>query len=336
MNFALSSRQPKRAAWSQDRLEYERSIALGYTLEPSSIASYTSALHSYVSFCRTHDFPIEPTPDTLSFFIVYRCHYLKPKSVKSYLSGICNQLEVFYPDVCAARKSQLVTRTLTGCTKKRAIGTSRKRGITMADLQLADDTLSSSDDLDNTLFLAICHSSLHGLLRLGESVWPDTHKLRDYRKVVMRASVELSDSYYAYTLPGHKANHLYEGSRVLIHLNNASERCLLSFKCYIATRDRFFPYKPELWLRKDGSIPCRSWFLKMLSKHFTADDIGGHSFRSGGATYLASIGIAPHIIQAMGRWKSKAFEAYIREHPALLAAILYTSSPHTNNNNNSN
>jgi hypothetical protein len=78
-----SHRRPPRVAWSRDRLQHERAIAHGFALEPASVASYSSALQSYITFFQLHSFPIEPSPDTLSFYVVYMCHYIKPKSVKS-------------------------------------------------------------------------------------------------------------------------------------------------------------------------------------------------------------------------------------------------------------
>jgi hypothetical protein len=83
--------------------------------DPATIASYSFALQSYVTFCRLHSFPIEPTPDTLSFYMVYMSHHVKPTTVKSYLSGICSQLEILHPTVLVTRQSQLVVQTLLGC-----------------------------------------------------------------------------------------------------------------------------------------------------------------------------------------------------------------------------
>jgi len=97
MNHSMSSTQPHWLAWSCEQLEHKRVIALGFSLEPASIASYSSALQSYVTFCHLHDFPIEPTPDTLSFYVVYMRHHIKPTSVKSYLSSeeraICHRVK---------------------------------------------------------------------------------------------------------------------------------------------------------------------------------------------------------------------------------------------------
>ena len=133
---AVASRQPKREPWTRERLVRERAIALGQAIDTASWKAYGSALNSYLSFVRKHDYPVDPTPDTLSFFTVYTCHYIKPDSVDSYLSGICQQLEPYFPDVRKARKSLLVQRTLQGCKRLKGCPVSRKRALTLDDIGL--------------------------------------------------------------------------------------------------------------------------------------------------------------------------------------------------------
>ena len=54
------------------------------------------------------------------------------------------------------------------------------------------------------------------------------------------------------------------------------------------------------------------------------NNVAGQAMRAGGATSLAENGVAPHIIQGIGRWASDAWQIYIRKHPALLQAMLHT------------
>lgn len=326
MNFSVSARQPTWAPWSRDHLLHAHAVALGFAIEPSSFSSYSSALQSYLSFCRAHDFAVEPTPDSLSFYVVYMCHHIKPKSVKSYLSGICNQLEAFYPNVRDIRHHKLVSKTLVGCTKLHAVATIRKRPLLCDELVATTSSLASSTAHDDKLFVSIMLTSFHGLMRLGENVWPDKASLQDYRKVIMRSTVSTTKDSFSFLLPSHKADRLYEGNRILIHRTNSGDDPVLAFQQYLSSRNHLFPMKPELWLSQNGSIPTRRWFMKRLLKIFPKD-VGGHSLRAGGATALALAGIPPHIIQAMGRWSSEAFHIYIRQHPALLAALLYSSQP---------
>jgi hypothetical protein len=67
ISLSVSSRQPAQLPWSTERLVHKCAIALGMVIDESTLSNYTSALNSYITFCRLHDRPIEPTRDTLSF-----------------------------------------------------------------------------------------------------------------------------------------------------------------------------------------------------------------------------------------------------------------------------
>ena len=139
IDLSPSSRQPMRQPWTLDRLIHERSIALGFSIDSSTSSTYTSALNSYITFCKLHNFPIEPTPETLSFFTVYMSHYIKPDSVDSYLrliSGICNQLEDHFPEVRKNGNSRLVSKTSAGCKRMRGTATKRKHCLSVHELAI--------------------------------------------------------------------------------------------------------------------------------------------------------------------------------------------------------
>jgi hypothetical protein len=324
IDIPSKSRQPFCEPWTIVRLQHKRAIAIGSAIDPSSLSSYSSALNSYITFCQAHQFPIDPTPETLSFYTVYMCHHIKPKSVDNYLSGISNQLEPFFPNVRSHRHHLLVTRTLKGCKKLRPSSISRKRPITRTELgslrhHYLQLTLTTHDD---KLFFAILLTGFHGLLRLGELVWPDNKSLQDYRKVILRHTTYIHDNSFDFHLPGHKGDRFFEGNQVIIQRTNTDDDPFSPFVTYLVSRDRLFPFSPELWLRSDGSIPTRTWFLRRLHQYFP-DNVGGHSMRAGGATALAEAGLPPNIIQAIGRWSTEAFQVYIRQHPILLAALLF-------------
>src|SRR5437016_4274941 len=148
------SRQPVRTPWTRERLERERAIALGQSIDSSTWNNYSSALNSYLEFIKIHNLPVDPTPDTLSFFTVFMSFHIKPDSVDTYLSGICQQLEPYFPDIRKNRKSPLVQRTLEGCKRIRAIPTSRKRALTMDNLCYVIAHYADSTDHDDLLFVA--------------------------------------------------------------------------------------------------------------------------------------------------------------------------------------
>ncbi|KAF8811690.1 hypothetical protein BYT27DRAFT_7088944, partial [Phlegmacium glaucopus] len=307
-----------------ERLLRECAIAIACAFEPSSISSYSSAVLSYFDFCSSHSFPVDPTPDTLSFYAVYMSHHIKPQSVASYLSGICNQLEPFFPDVRTHRRHWLVSKTLEGCWKMLPSATSRKRPLTRLELASLRQYYKPPLSFNDSLFLAILFTGCHGLLHLGELTWPDQKRLQDYRKVIMQNMVQINPKSFQFLLPGHKADRFFEGSQVIIQSTDLDDDLSHPFLTYLALRDRLFPLCVELWLKQDGSIPTRSWFLHLLRKHFP-DNISGHSLRAGGASALAEAGLPSHMIQAIGRWSSQTFQIYIRRHPVFLVSLLYGS-----------
>jgi hypothetical protein len=125
------SRRSLRETWSRDHLLRERAIVIACAIEPSSVSSYSSAVKCYFDFCS------------------------EPKSVLSYLSGICNQLEPFFPEVRTHRQHWLVTKTLAGCRKMFPSTVSRKRPITRSELAMIARLYTSSSSYDDILFLAI-------------------------------------------------------------------------------------------------------------------------------------------------------------------------------------
>ena len=326
-SISPNSRQPVREAWTMERLVNERSISLGYSLDASSFGAYTSALNSYITFCNLHSLPIDPSPDTLSFYVVFLCTHIKPDSVNSYLSGICRQLEAFYPEVRRNRKTLLVSRTLTGCMRRFGSPVKRKSPLSHANLLFVLDSTVSAPSHGELLFVALLLVGFYALLRLGELVFSDKKKLRNYKKIALRHTVSILQSHFSFFLPSHKADPFFEGNIILIQKTNTPTDPYKPFLAYLSSRDHLFPLNPELWLTSSGKVPTRQWFIKRL-RAFFPKEIAGQSLRSGGATSLAEAGADLATIQAAGRWASKAFRIYIRKNPVVLHAIIFRRPAH--------
>ena len=109
IQISQSSRQLERLAWTMERLNAELTINLGMAIDRSTHNSYSSALNSYLTFCRLHNLNIKPTQRNLTLYVTFQSTFINPKSVDSYLSGITNQLESHFPDIRTACKSMLVS-----------------------------------------------------------------------------------------------------------------------------------------------------------------------------------------------------------------------------------
>ena len=162
-------------------------------------------------------------------------------------------------------------------------------------------------------------------MRLGELTNPDNKTIHNPSKTTKRTSVKINDDYFQFFLPGHKADKFFKGNTILL-LKTTSEHEINTFKhfsAYLHSQDEAFPFSSPLWLRKDGTIPTRSFFLSHLRLFFNRD-VAGQSMRAGGATTLAESSTPPSLIQAIGRWSSESFRIYVRKNPVLIQALLHT------------
>ena len=240
-----SARQRGRQAWSMGTFREQWMLTLGAALERSTSQSYTSAATSYISFCELHHFPTEPMVERLCFYIVYMSHHIKPTSVKSYLSGICAELEPFYPDIRSIRSSKLVNRTLAGCTKLYGSPAKRKRALTENDLRLIIRSTPHTTSHDDLLFLAIMLMGWHCLLRLGELVDPDASHLCDFCKLISCLSVKFHDLPHPHVslfLPMHKADQFFEGSTIIFEKCSSGINPMHFFKIYLSSCNQLFPH----------------------------------------------------------------------------------------------
>ena len=166
--------------------------------------------------------------------------------------------------------------------------------------------------------------AFYGCHRMGELIQKNDQSLSDWRKIIKRASVCFENTRIQYRLPYHKSDPFYRGTDVIFTMQDVANPVALLCK-YVSWRDRLHGAKSALFLQENGSNPSRSWFdlkfFAILDRRY-----GGHSPRTGYATFLASLGVSESIIQAVGRWSSDAWKIYIWENPAIrveqqLAAI---------------
>ena len=177
---------------SRDRLLREWALTLGQAIDISTWKNYGSILNSYLTFVKLHNFLVKPTPNIISFFIIFMCYYIKPDSVDSYLSGICQQLEPYFPSVRQMQLSILCKRTLASCKHLKGVPTKRKRALTMDNLHLVVNHYSNSAFHNDLLFVSQLLTGFFALLRLGELMISDNKKLFNHWKITSRTSVILS------------------------------------------------------------------------------------------------------------------------------------------------
>jgi hypothetical protein len=292
------------------------------SIERSTSKNYATGARDYINFCILHSLPLDPTPTTLSRYIAYSSQFIA--STSKYLTGVRHFLKDLYPEFDANRSHPLVKTTVRGAKKVRADPVKRKLPLRLAHLQTFVDIAHCTGSYDDYLMAVLLSCAFYGCHRMGELVQKNDRDLFDWRKIIKRGSVCFQQGRAQYRLPYHKSDPFYRGTDVIFTSQDVADP-VTTLQKYLVLRDRIHGAKAALFLRENGSHPTRSWFEQ---KFFAVLDrrFGGHSARTGYATFLASLGISETIIQAVGRWSSEAWKIYIRENPAIrvelqLAAI---------------
>jgi hypothetical protein len=164
-----------------DHLVHKHAIALGLSIDKSSNLSYTSALNSYITFCKLHHFLVTPTEEILSFFTVSTCSFIKPDSVNLYLSGIANQLEPFFPEARAHHNSSLLKHTVAGCHQCFRSPVKHKQPLLKSDLRVIIEKLNASDP---TITNYLSHS--FSLVSMVYSDWENSLSLTELHRRITR------------------------------------------------------------------------------------------------------------------------------------------------------
>ena len=319
-------RQPPRVAWMLDCLNYEWSILLGLSIDSTTAAMYSSTMNSYLTFCKKHHLSIEPTAKTLSYYITYQTHFISPDSINSYLSGIVNQLKLYYPDVCKQWESLLIKHTLKGAWRLHSKGVRHKKPLSVHNLETMQAHLAGSTSFDDLLFEAQLNTRFAGLLQLGELVENNKPVLWDWKRITMWHLLELLLNAYVFSLPCHKGDLVFEGI-VCQRITGAPDPVCIMHK-YIDMWDQLHPLHPQLWLQSDSSPPVHTWWISQFWCFFLDTNFTGQSMCVGGATTLAEAGTAPNLIMGSGQRTSAAWTSYMQKNPILLHALLLACTTH--------
>ena len=78
MEISPTAWQPHCELWTLEQLNYEHSIILGMLINHSTSTIYSSTLNLYLTFCKSHGLPVDPTPKTLSYYITFQSFYINP------------------------------------------------------------------------------------------------------------------------------------------------------------------------------------------------------------------------------------------------------------------
>jgi hypothetical protein len=258
---------------------------------------------------------------------LHRVRSLASSSVRNYLSGV-RSLCVDAGHSVSAFSDPTLVRLLVGMRKveKEEGRASNPRGprlpITTWLLDKMIRNLSSSPK--DQMLAAAWSSGMYGLMRGGEMTVKGSPGSRRYR-LLRREEVTWYDDYVEIRLRASKTDYLRQGVTITLWRNN-SATCP-----YTRLRDAWDSapaQQPSAALFQDGrgSPLSYSALLRSIKDAIQALGLdfrryGCHSLRAGGATTLALLGYPDSTIKILGRWKSVAYQRYVRLGPRAFRSV---------------
>ena len=186
----------------------------------------------------------------------------------------------------------------------------------------------------NILLWAACCIAFFGFLRCSDFTVPSVHDYDPSAHLSFKdLSIDSRDSPSVIQLhiKQSKTNPFRKGIRLFLGKTGTDVCPLKAILPYLVARGT----KPgPLFLTTDG-LPlkwqkfhnCLSTLLKNIG--LPASQYNTHSFRIGAATSAKDAGILDTHIQMLGRWRSSAYQQYIRTSPSRLAELTSALAHHT-------
>lgn len=267
--------------------------------------------------------PILTSESLICYYITYLAKAgLSYQTIKTYLSAlrylhIANNLP---PSIRIAEMPKL--NMLTREVQREQANTITKQPrlpITPTMLRQIRALWSTKEsDFDYIMLWAAMCVTFFGFFRMGELTVPSQDSFNPGVHLTFKdiAVDSMTDTkVISITLKQSKTDQFRRGVQVLIGRSGDAVVCPVSATlAYLALRQGgegpLFLFKNGMYLTKENFIKPVREALDTLG--YVSESFATHSFRIGAATAAAEAGIEEATIKALGRWKSNAFQAYVR------------------------
>jgi hypothetical protein len=321
-------------AASHPRLIEQAQTYLALAIGAGTRRTYATGIKSYFAFVAEHGISIAfpASIETLCLWVTWLAvRSLTFGTCKVYLSALINrhaEMGLMNPLTDAP---PILDRVLAGIKRASANATKPKLPITTAMLRLMKPHLDLQHRRD-ALVWAMMWTATAGLLRISEFACTsnaDTDRVLRMQQLTVfdrgdtaysmqqLRSSDLPRSTLRYAslhLDASKTDPFRTGVDIII----AAPHALSALRNYAAlcSATGVLPSAP-LFHFDDGPPVTRRWLMKRVDRLLRSiqhdpQAYSSHSFRKGGAVSLQQQGVEDSIIRRTGRWRSDAFNLYVR------------------------
>ncbi|XP_078365995.1 uncharacterized protein LOC144650218 [Oculina patagonica] len=311
-------------------LEQQCQFFLVQGLAASTRRSYALGQKKFITFCaqmgKLHSTSGSPCPTnewTLCLFATFLAGSVQHASIKVYLSAVRSRhIEEGFPDPLV--NCLRLQRVIRGIKRTQGSSEAQRLLITNDILMIIFRSLDLSMP-DHCMFWAACNLAYFGFLRSAEFTVPSLASFSSALHLSVQDISVDSDtdpSCLRVRIKASKTDPFRKGCFIHIGKGNYPLCALQSVLAYLAIRGGS---GGPLFLFQDcRPLSCAtltSQISDILGHAGVPGNFSSHSFRIGAATVAARSGIPDHLIQALGRWTSNAYQGYIRTPTESLASL---------------
>lgn len=303
-------------------------------LAASTQRTYQSGWRRYLAFARAFSLPPSPlSHEKVTLFVAHLgAEGLSGSTIESYLAALrYMHLRANPGDLAPSFHSPFLKIVLKGIRRLRAhsdhpAGRIRlpitRHIMTQLKGQLALDSTSHT----NRLVWAACCTGFFGFLRVGEFLVPDGVPYEPSTHLSL-ADVALHQTpptwHFSVRIKVSKTDQFREGAQAILGATGAELCPVTALLDYLNIRGN---QPGPLFCTPGGDPLTRAAFVAkvqaaLASAGLDSSKFNSHSFRIGAATSASQAGVQDSAIKALGRWRSMAFQRYIRPSTSDIAAL---------------
>jgi hypothetical protein len=283
----------------------------------------------YLAFCQqASTTPLPVTEQKLVNFVAFAVnHGLKHQTIKCYLSAIRHlQIECGGGDP-RVDSMPLLVLALRGTKREQAgIGTRTHLPITPVILEKLRRIWNQDPaNPDHVMLWAACCVGFFDFLRSGEMTAPEVGEFDPQQHLTVKDispdSIE-NPTTISVRIKQSKTDPFRQGVSIFLNRTYLPLCPVAALLAYLVVRGN---EDGPLFLLK-GQPLTRPQLVSELRKSLSLaglepEKYAGHSFRIGAATTAAACGVPVDVIKTLGRWKSQAYQLYVRIPDTQLAEI---------------
>ena len=275
-----------------------------------------------MSFCsRHHISPLPATELTLRYFCTHLSASLAYQTIKVYLAGIrLLHLEHGFAD--PTRDAPLLQYLCTGIRRTKGDAPKKRSPITLDILHTIKQEMARSHlpVSDRLLYWAAFTVAFYGFLRASEYTAP-TSTTYCSRTHLCHRDITVRDDSIRLTLKHSKTDRFGRTAMVLIGATGTSTCPVTAMRKYLGEHPHrhsgpLFTLTSGKFLTRRNVSDVTKTLLSMAGIDPTS--YSSHSYRIGAATSAAAAGLSDHLVKTLGRWRSSAYQGYIRTSPQVL------------------